>query len=443
MFFMRRLLFIFITLSMVVSCVESRIEGDNELRKDPVSECVLPSSAFCGGEVILQWNGFTDEASIILRSASGTDETAVLQVITGSGLIFNVPWSLEPGLYKVVLIQDGEHILGEIDILAPEIPVSGISVPSSCLAGDMIVISGTGFKSSCEILLVDGDGNEYRLDCICGTGGISIVIPSDMPEGEYGIILVQDGYRWSLDAAVYVTAAAKELASVAYQGPFMASMEIRYTWSVIHGDPLKIVLSEALVNADGTVDNGSYDEYVAVSEYGFELVVDGFESTNDLSMTYHLEDGFVVSSDVLVYGNSQTTDFKWTYSPEGYLEEITYVSKNGLRSFRDLSYQDGNLIRFRNTLFEYSDSSLKNHPQAPDVVWGYMAVMEKFDPFVYFPYFLGWYDCKSADLPNAMTIASGQGTVTLPLEYVFDDDGYVMEMKWDDNGTNKVLFQYL
>lgn len=145
---MRRLLVILMALSMAVSCVESQVEGGKEIQKDPVSECLVPSSARCGGEVILQWNGFTDDASVILRSDSGADEAAELQVITDSGLIFNVPWSLVPGIYKVVLIQEGEHVLGEIEILAPEMPVSSVSVPSSCLAGESVLISGTGFDAS-------------------------------------------------------------------------------------------------------------------------------------------------------------------------------------------------------------------------------------------------------------------------------------------------------
>ena len=93
-------------------------------------------------------------------------------------------------------------------------------------------------------------------------------------------------------------------------------------------------------------------------------------------------------------------------------------------------------------MFSYDDASLKNHPDAPDVVWGYMSVMEKFDPFLYFPYFLGWYDKTSSALPTSMTISSGTGTVTLPLTYIFDEEGYVTEMKWTDGGSNKVMFTY-
>lgn len=440
---MRRLLVILMALSMAVSCVESQVEGGKEIQKDPVSECLVPSSARCGGEVILQWNGFTDEASVILRSDSGADEAAELQIITDSGLIFNVPWSLVPGIYKVVLMQAGEHVLGEIEILAPEMPVSSLSVPSSCLAGEVVVISGTGFNSSPGIVLVDEDGTEYMLEASCVSGGISISIPVEMPEGNYGLFLVQDGYRWALDETIFVAAAVRKLVSIAYQGPYFGSSQIRYIWSIVDEESLKIVLSEAVVYEDGTIDEGSYDEYVAVSEYGFELTVDGFESTNDLSMTYHLDDnGDVASSDVLVYGNNQPTDFRWAYDKDGYLSEITYESKTGLKIFRSLSYAYGNLVQFRNTAFAYGDPSLKNHPQAHDVVWGYMAVMEKFDPFVYFPYLLGWYDVRSVSLPTTMTVASGQGTVTLPLEYIFDSGGYVIEMKWTDGGSNKVMFTY-
>lgn len=443
MAFMRRLLFILMALFMTVSCVESHSEGDKEIQKDPVSECILPSSARCGGEVILQWNGFGDEASVILRSEGGEDTVTHIQVITGSGLIFDVPYILTPGVYEVILMQDGEYVLGRMEILAPLMPVSGVSFPSSCLAGETALISGTGFDSSAEIVMVGEDGTEYRPDVQHGSGGISISVPSDMPEGEYSLVLVQDGYEWLLDDTMQVMATSKELAAVSYQGPYMGTTQIRYTWSVAEGDPLKIVLTEASVDPDGTVEEGVYDEYTEVSDLSFELTVDGFESSNDLSMSYHTDDdGAVVSSDVLIYGNDSPTVFTWSYDGQGYLSDVTFMSKNNLTVFRDIAYDSGNIVRFRNTVFEYADPYLKNHPNAPDVVWGYMAVMEKFDPFLYFPYLLGWYDRKSECLPTSMVLASGTSTVTIALSYVYDEDGYVTEMKWYDGGESKVMFSY-
>ena len=440
---MRRFLTILACLMLVLSCVDSKTGGQTEIVTDPVSECVVPETVRCGDDVILQWNGFGQMASIVMRSSSGEEIVAEISVITASGLIFNVPYTMLPGIYDIVLVQDGEFTLGQIEVLPPDMPVSGISMPSSALAEEVILIKGMGFDSSSRIVFVALDGTEYEIVPEYVAGGLSISLPDSLPEGEYAVVLLQDGYRWTICESFQLMSVARTLASVAYQGPYMGTTQVRYTWTVIDEEPLRIVLSEALVEADGSMEEGSYDEYTAVSEYAFELTADGFEMSNDLEMSYNQDpDGRVMTSDVLVYGNSSPTEFAWTYDPDGYLTEVTYESKSGLRTFRSLFYESGNLIQFRNTMFSYDDASLKNHPDAPDVVWGYMSVMEKFDPFLYFPYFLGWYDKTSSALPTSMTISSGTGTVTLPLTYIFDEEGYVTEMKWTDGGSNKVMFTY-
>lgn len=441
---MRRLLFLLLAFFVAASCIDSQTGDDTGIVTDPVSECVVPPSARSGAEVILQWNGFTDDASVILRSASGDDTLAYIRIITRSGMIFVIPPATEPGVYGLFLIQDGEHDLGSIEILPPLIPVSGVSVPSSCMTGETVAVKGTGFKPSSSLVLVGKDGSRYEVVTEYGAGGLSFVVPDGIPEGEYSVYLVQDGNEWLLSGALSVQALSmKKLASVAYQGPYMGTTQIRYTWKVTEDEPLRILLVEATVDAGGNVDEGSYDEYTAVAENAFEMTNDGMEASNDLSMTYSFDqDGRVVTSDVLIYGKSQPTEFTWSYDNDGYLLDVTYVASSGLRTFREISYDKGNLVRFRNTEFVYDDETLKNHPAAPDVVWGYMAVMEKFDPFVYFPYLLGWYDMKSSSLPTAMTIASGTGTVTLPVGYEFDEDGYVVEMKWNDGGPSKVIFSY-
>lgn len=441
---MRRLLFLLLAFLVAASCIDSQTGDDTGILTDPVSECVVPPSARCGAEVILQWNGFTDDASVILRSASGDETLVYIKVITRSGMIFVVPPGTEPGMYGLFLVQDGEHDLGSIEILPPLIPVSGVSVPSSCMAGETVTVKGTGFKPSSSLVLVGKDGSRYEVVTEYGAGGLSFVVPDGIPEGEYSVYLVQDGNEWLLSGALSVQALSmKKLASVAYQGPYMGTTQIRYTWKVTEDEPLRILLVEATVDAGGNVDEGSVDEYTAVADNAFEMTNDGMEASNDLSMTYIFgQDGRVQTSDVLIYGKSKPTEFTWSYDNDGYLLDVTYVASSGLRTFREISYDKGNLVRFRNTEFVYDDETLKNHPAAPDVVWGYMAVMEKFDPFMYFPYLLGWYDMKSSSLPTAMTVASGTGTATLPVGYAFDEDGYVVEMKWNDGGANKVIFSY-
>lgn len=441
---MKRALFILLSLCMLMSCIQNQLDNGTETLVDPVSECMVPKTAHCGDEVILQWNGFTDDTSIVLRSVAGDIFPTEVKIITGSGLIFQLPYSIIPDTYDVILVQEGEHLLGQIVVLAPEIPVSGISIPSSCMTGESIIIKGIGFNQSSDIVLIGSDGTVYEVEAVCNSGGLTIIIPSDLPTGEYSVCLVQDGFEWVMSDILHIMSMpAKELASVAYQGPYMGSTQIRYTWVIGDGTPLKIHLIEATVDADGTIEEGTYDEYTSVSEYGFELTVDGFETSNDLSMAYSFDsDGRIRTSDVLIYGKSQPTEFTWTYDTDGFMQDITYVSSTGLRLFRELEYENGNLVRFRNTEFDYTDPSLVNNPNAPDVVWGYMSVMEKFDPFVYFPYLLGWYDIKSSCLPSAFTMASGTGTITVSLEYVFDDEGYVTEMIWSDGGVNRVIFSY-
>lgn len=440
---MRRFLTILACLMLVLSCVDSKTGGQTEIVTDPVSECVVPETVRCGDDVILQWNGFGQSASIVMRTSSGGETVAEISVITASGLIFNVPYTMLPGIYDIVLVQDGEFILGQIEVLPPDMPVSGISMPSSALAEEVILIKGMGFDSSSRIVFVALDGTEYEIVPEYVAGGLSISLPDYLPEGEYSVVLLQDGYRWTICESFQLISVARTLASVAYQGPYMGTTQVRYTWTVIDEEPLRIVLSEAFVEADGSMQEGSYDEYTAVSENAFELTADGFEMSNDLEMAYSQDpDGCVMTSDVLVYGNSSSTEFTWTYDPDGYLTEVTYESKSVLRTFRSLFYDNGDLIQFRNTMFSYDDASLKNHHNAPDVVWGYMSVMEKFDPFLYFPYLLGWYEKTSSALPTSMTISSGTGTVTLPLTYIFDEEGYVTEMKWTDGGDNKVMFTY-
>ena len=436
--------YLFILLALALSCTESQIGNDAQMQPDPLELCVMPEKATCGEEVILQWNGFSDTASILLRSASGDECIVEIKVITESGLIFLLPLSLSPGTYDVVLMQDGTAVIGQLEVMAPDVPVTGLSVPASSVAGETVLIKGLGFVQNSGIVLVSSDGTEYDVKVIHSASGLNVVIPEDLPEGEYQIRLVQDGYGWVISDSFRVASAARDLVSVAYQGPYLGSAQVRYTWTVSYDPLLRIVLSETLIDADGTVEAGATDEYVSMaSENAFELAADGFESSNDIEIIYNMDpEGGVASADVLIYGKSSMTNFVWAYDQDGFLTDVTYESKTGLRTFADFAYEDGNLIRFKNASFGYTDPSLKNHPDAPDVVWGYMAVSEKFDPFLYFPYLLGWYDARSKCLPTSMTIAEGTGTKTIPLEYVFDEKGYVTEMKWNDKGEAMVIFTF-
>ena len=435
---MKNLLIIFAALLVTVSCNDlSDLRGDRG--ENPLNQCVVPSSVQAGEEALVQWNGFTKDAKIWMVSEEGQEYEIPVKVLTDSGIMFVVPASLPAGRYVLVLEQNGRKELGTIDVLEADMPVTGVKVPSSIVLGEELIIEGIGFEEGCSVLLVGADGDEFEAAASLVVSGISVVLPSEIAKGNYEVYLLQDGGTWLLTSSftVYVGSGAKTLCRIDYLAPYLNSSKLKYSWEIVRGEPVTLTLSEFLVEGDDETLQ-TYDQYVCDATGTFELKHDGFESSNDMKMSYTRDaDGVVTVADVLIYGKSKTTAFSWTYDAEGYLTEIASATN----SFRSLEYVSGNLTTFRNTKFEYGDPELVNHPAAPDVVWAYMAMMETNDPFVYFPYLLGWYTKASAQLPTTMVLpsATGSGTVKHPLTYTFDEEGYVVKMAWE---SSQIEFVY-
>lgn len=407
--------------------------------ENPLSECVLPASALAGGEVLVQWNGFPEDPVISMVSEDGTSYEVEVTVVTASGLVFLVPSSLTPGTY---MVKSGQDELGTMEILPAEMPVTGLKMPSGAKTGEEIAVDGIGFEEGCVAVLVDAEGNEYSLETELTYSGISVVIPDDLAEGAYKVYLVQDGMEWLLSGSfqVYRDVVLKTLTHVSYYSPYVGTMTLRLSWEINREDPVTLTVSETVI--DGEEESlEAYDMYVCDAAGLFTLDHDGFEASNDLSMSYDKDaDGVVTQSDVLIFGKKEPTPFTWTYDADGFLTDISSPT----RSFRSFSYEEGNLVRFMNTSFEYSDPALVGHPSAPDVVWGYMSLMEKNDPFISFPFLLGWYDKASAKLPTKMISPSptGTGTVECGLTYGFDEDGYPVSMSWTE-GNSEYRVEYI
>lgn len=428
---------IFATLLVVISCNDvGNIQGEGE---NPLDKCVLPSVAQAGEEVLVQWNGFTGDARIWLVSEDGTEHEMSIEVLTDSGIMFVVPADLPAGTYVFMLDQSGHKELGTIEVLAADMPVTGLKVPSNAFSGEELVIEGIGFEDGCSVMLVDADGNEHAVDARLIISGISVVLPDDVPKGDYSLYIVQNGAKWLISDSftVYVRGQVKSLVRLDYYSPYLNSSELKLSWEINREDPVTLTLSEFLVEGEEETLQ-AYDRYVCDADGTFILEHDGFESSNDMEVSYTRdEDGTVTLADVLIYGKSKTTAFAWTYDADGYLTEIASATN----SFRSLDYTSGNLTSFRNTDFIYNDLQLMNHPSAPDVAWAYMAMMETNDPFVYFPYLLGWYGKASVNLPDVLRVPSpmGSGKEDHPLKYTFDEDGYVVRMEWD---SSFIEFEY-
>ena len=438
-----KVLFAMMLAAVAVSCEEkvdpSPVGPEQDSGKDPLENCVLPESVKAGGEVQVQWDGFKDDAKISLASEDLASQMQV-KVVTAYGLTFEVPIDFPTGTYHVVLEQQGKTMeLGSMAVTAPDMPITGLKVPAGAVQGELVSIDGIGFKDGCKVIAVDQEGAEYELPAELSVSGITVTIPETLAEGEYQLFLLQDGLRWLLSSSFPVAAelVVKTLERVDYYTEYMDDQLLRLTWEISREEPVTLTLSRYIVTGDNA-ELDIYDQYILGSDGFFELVADGFDESNNMKMSYTKDDeGKVVCADVLRYGKNETTPFTWTYDSDGFLTDVS-APKASLCSFE---YEDGNMVVFKNTGFEFADPSLVNNPSAPDVIWAYMALMDNTEPFMYVPYFLGWYTRASAQLPTAMLEPSNtsEGTDTYPMTYDFDSDGYVVRMYL---GTDKVEYFY-
>lgn len=387
----------------------------------------------------MQWNGFEPEAALHLEGSEGAVYQLEIIVVTASGVSFKVPSEVPAGRYMLVLEQNGRTEMGEIQVKAPEMPVTGVKVASEAVLGETFSISGIGFEAGCSVVLIDSEGIEYILETLLTYDGVSVVLPEELAEGEYDIYLVQDGARWLLSDSfrIYSEIVVKQLAVLRYYAPYSGEDKLMLEWTI---SAEELTISEYLVES-GIAQLNAYDTYALDGNGDYVLAYDGMEVSNDMSMTYNMDsDGKVASTDVLRYGKSKPTLFTWTYDSEGRVSDISSPTS----SFRQFTYQDACMTSFHLTSFEYEQGGPVNNVAAPDVVWGYMALMEISEPFIYIPYLLGWYSQASAQLPVRMAKPSpnGKGTVIYSLSYTFDEEGYVTSMTWNE-GKDEYIVEYI
>lgn len=405
--------------------------------QDPLENCVLPETVKAGGEALVQWDGFKENAQIVLKDGDSKEYPMQVKLVTAYGLTFKVPAKTPAGLYLVVLVQESEITLGKITVTAADMPVTGLKVPAGAEQGETVIIEGIGFEEGCSVIAVDQAGQEHALESEVTYVGLSVIIPTDLAEGEYALYLLQDEMRWLLaqSFSVYKELVVKTLERVDYYTDYLDGSLLKLSWEISREEPVTLTVSQSIVE-DGVETLDVYDMYQFGNDGVLELVEDGFEESNDLKMSYTTdEEGKVTVSDVLIYGKKEATPFTWTYDMEGFLTEVASPTK----SFCSFEYQNGNMTVFKNTSFEYDDASLVNNPAAPDVIWGYMSLLDKNNPFMYVPYLLGWYTKASPLLPTAILSPSptGTGTDRYPLSYDFDEDGYVVRMTL---GSEKVEY---
>ena len=409
------------------------------------SEIICPATVRAGEEGVIQWDGFKDGDTLCLSSKDGEDIQLEIKAVTSSGLTFYVPVTVPAGKYMLVLLRDPRKELGQVEILEMACPLSAVSVPSVVTCGEVLEITGIGFKDGCIILLKDAEGHEYTFETELTDMGVRMTLPEDMPLGSYDVYLVQDGMTWPLGTGLQVRELpkeeiVKELSGLRYFHPYDGEIMSMLSWTVTTGEPTTLEVANYTIEA-GVETKDSYDTYVSDGENKFVLDHDGMEISNDIEMSYNRsEDGVVENTDLILFGKKVPTEVLWTYDEEGRLVDI--ASEKG--SFSSMEYdQNGNLVTFHATSFAYTDMTIVNAAYAPDAVWGYMTVMSAHkDPFIYIPYMLGWQkNVMPMQLPSSVYLPdpddyTGSMMIEHPFAYEFDEDGYVTKMSWTREGSS-------
>lgn len=408
---MKKLLLLFLCISALVSCGgDEGVLGPDS--GNPLSECAVPDTVQAGGELVLQWNGFEDAAAIALKS-SAVEYDLEVEVVTSSGLIALVPREVTPGVYDVMLTQSVSMKLGAVEVTAADQESGSEENPD------------TG----------DEPGTDPEPDPEPGTD----------PEPEPGTdpdpgVDPEPGPEPPVD----VPSTGKRLIRLEYIEPYLGSASLMKSWEISAEEPITLTASESVIEGSDITEQ-NYDTYVCDASGIFRLDYEGMPYTDNRSMEYMRNaDGRISSTQVVRY-NKKSAEFSWEYNADGCLTQI--LATNGVKC--SLGYTNGNLTSFRTMTFEYDDPSLVNSQYAANVVWGYMAtdLFAFGDPFIFFPYLLGWYRMDSVVLPTAILLPDPDPAVTTPktcpLTYIFDEDGYVVEMNWKNGGTPcKVKYIY-
>lgn len=443
---MMRIFILVLAFMAAVSCNEvGDLAGNGG---NPLDDCVITEAVQPGMEAVVQWNGFDESAVIRLIGEDGAEHEAEVSVVTSSGLIFRVPADLPAGTYAVVLDQLGNRQeLGQIEVLAAELPVTGVKFPSAVEPGQPFIMEGTGFAMGHVLLLVkDGESVVLRQETV--SSGLRVTVPDGTACGIYSLYLSDGSNEWLLSDCVSV-AVRKTLRSVSRTSGYDGTIRYRTSYDVEYdGDMVAAVVFTASLTEDGEVlMEEARDRYVLGPD-GVFRAEGGSSSSLNINFGYERDaSGQIMSADVLRFSRNNPDGamrtFSYVYDSAGRPEKVTYVLDDVTRSLQVYFYEDDNLVETMNSVFAYEDGALRNNPFAADVVMGYDMMLMTDEPFLYFPYLMGEHPFTSSLLPTAVLEPTGvMGALERKeVAYETDEDGYVVHMSWEA-GASELFFEY-
>lgn len=306
-------------------------DDDNTNASIPVTGITVPAKVQAGGELIIAGNGFAKDCKILLKNESGAVELTVAEILSAS-ITCNVPKTLAPGEYTVVLVQAGEWPLRKITVLEegapdPNMPVTSLLLPKDPVApGAEVVIQGIGFANNCEIWLQKGEESQ-KMTITATNTDVKFTLPGNFAADVYTVVLKQDGKEWTLGEITVEAKAVvernqidkiavkwtdkkernhEELHSYTYNEQGRVS-QIEVTDDGKKYELLTFTWTDGGVKVDSYTVDGNTGEYRTDSEDTWNYTVDvaGKVTQSDYSSPF-----------------ADSHSYTWEYFPEEYLQVI-------------------------------------------------------------------------------------------------------------------------
>lgn len=240
-------------------------------------------------------------------------------------------------------------------------PITEFYLSDEIETGEPTTVLGKGFTSDAKIFVENAAGDRREVEnLVANTKGITFTLPSDLPTGEYSLILKQNGGEWKLDS--FKAIQMKEVSQVKKityalwtegneEGKFEAPYDLTYDE---YGKLKSFSLTGEIQGEDGGMVPYTMSYDLTYTADGIEVGGSAINNEDSFPITYVLKDGKVVSSKTKNYesnfetGEGTIVDAEYTWNYDGdYLKSLT-----GSTTI-NYNFVDGNLMGIDYNEFAY------------------------------------------------------------------------------------------
>lgn len=243
-------------------------------------------------------------------------------------------------------------------------PITDFYLSDEIETGEPTTVLGKGFTSDAKIFVENAAGDRREVEnLVANAKGITFTLPSDLPTGEYSLILKQNGGEWKLDSFKAIqmkeVTQVKKITYALWQEGKEDEKDV-YPPSVLTYDEYGRL--KAISVTDNIEDEaGNMVPYTA--SHDFTYTADGIEvggsavnNEDSFPITYILKDGKVVSSKTKNIEYAEDTyeeiivdaDYTWNYDGD-YLKSLT-----GSATI-NYNFENGNLMSINDKKITYGE----------------------------------------------------------------------------------------